>query len=30
MSNNIKQGSLDQITAKSLLEYLKNTEKKIK
>ena len=30
MSNNIKQGSLDQITAKSLLEDLKNPETKIK
>ena len=30
MSNNIKQGSLDQITATSLLEDLKNPETKIK
>ena len=30
MKNNIKQGSLDQITAKSLLEDLKNPETKIK
>ena len=30
MSNNIKQGSLDQITAASLLEDLKNPETKIK
>jgi serine/threonine-protein phosphatase 2A regulatory subunit A len=30
MSNNIKQGSLDQITATSLLEDLKNHETKIK
>jgi len=30
MSNNIKQGSLDQITATSLIEDLKNPETKIK
>ena len=30
MSNNIKQGSLDQITATSLIEDLKNSETKIK